>query len=197
MHSGELLVSGAFVFTPEVFPDDRGVFVSPLQQNALLDTVGLRSFPLAQASYSRSREGVVRGVHFTATPPGCAKYVHCPQGKALDIVVDIRTGSPTFGKWDAVILDADEARAVYLPIGVGHAFVALTDDTIMSYLLSTAYDPALEMAISVLDPDLALPIPPASARILSTRDSSAPVLVAAAEAGLLPDYETCLQLGEP
>jgi epimerase EvaD len=195
MHSGELLVSGAFVFTPDVFPDDRGVFVSPLQQNALLDTVGLRSFPLAQASYSRSREGVVRGVHFTATPPGCAKYVHCPQGRALDIVVDIRTGSPTFGKWDAVILDPDEARAVYLPIGVGHAFVALTDDTIMSYLLSTAYDPALEMAISVLDPDLALPIPPASEHILSTRDSAAPALVTAAEAGLLPDYESCLQLG--
>jgi epimerase EvaD len=194
MRSRELAVSGAFVFTPDVFPDERGSFVSPLQQDALLGTVGLPSFPVAQASHSRSRRGVVRGVHFTLTPPGCAKYVHCPHGRALDIVVDLRTGSPTFGRWDAVVLDSEDARAVYLPIGVGHAFVALADDTIMSYLLSTAYDPRREAAISVFDPELALPIPADQERMLSTRDTAAPKLTEAAAAGLLPDYPTCREL---
>jgi epimerase EvaD len=194
MRAGELTVSGAFVFTPDVFPDHRGSFVSPMQQHALLDTVGLPAFPVAQASYSKSRRGVVRGVHYTRTPPGCAKYVHCPHGRALDIVVDTRTGSPTFGSWDAVILDSEEAHAVYLPVGVGHAFVALTDETIVSYLLSAAYDPTNEAAVSVLDPAVALPIPPDLDPILSTRDREAPTLAQAAAAGMLPDYATCLQL---
>jgi epimerase EvaD len=190
----ELAVSGAFVFTPEIFPDDRGLFVSPLQESALLNTVGATAFSAAQVSFSRSRRGVVRGVHYTRTPPGCAKYVHCPHGRALDIVVDLRTGSPTFGRCDTVLLDSDEARAVYLPIGVGHAFVALADDTVVSYLLSIAYDPRLEAAVSVTDPALALPIPDDVDPVLSTRDSAAPTLADAGLAGLLPDYATCRQL---
>ena len=194
VHWRELAVSGAFVFTPEVFPDERGSFVSPLQQSAFLGTVGLAAFPVAQASHSRSRRGVLRGVHFTRTPPGCAKYVHCPHGRARDIVVDLRTGSPTFGHWDEVVLDPGRARAVYLPIGVGHAFVALTDDTIVSYLLSTAYDPKLEAAVSASDPALALPIPSGHDRMLSERDSHAPTLAEAADAGLLPDFATCVDL---
>jgi 5-epimerase len=197
MRSRELAVSGAFVFTPDVFPDDRGFFVSPMQRPALQDTIGQASFPVAQASYSRSRRGVVRGVHFTRTPPGCAKYVHCPQGRALDIVVDVRIGSPTFGRWDTVLLDSEAARAVYLPIGVGHAFVALTDRTIMTYLLSAAYEAPNEAAVSVTDPTLALPIPLDVEPILSARDSGAPTLAEAEAAGLLPDYTTCLMLAQP
>jgi epimerase EvaD len=190
----ELAVSGAFAFTPDVFPDERGSFVSPLQQETFLRTAGLPCFPVAQASHSRSRRGVVRGVHYTHTPPGCAKYVHCPHGRALDIVVDVRTGSPTFGRWDEVLLDAEQARAVYLPIGVGHAFVALADDTIVSYLLSIAYNPTLEAAVSVCDPALDLPIPTSRDRLLSERDSSAPTLAEAEAAGLLPRFTTCAAL---
>jgi epimerase EvaD len=190
----ELAVSGAFVFTPEIFPDDRGLFVSPMQESALLDTVGTPAFSAAQVSFSRSRQGVVRGVHFTRTPPGCAKYVHCPHGRVLDIVVDLRTASPTFGQCDTVLLDPDQARAVYLPIGVGHAFVALANDTVVTYLLSIAYDPRLEAAVSVTDPALALPIPDEVDPVLSTRDSAAPTLAEAGRAGLLPDYATCRQL---
>jgi 5-epimerase len=197
MRSRPLAVSGAFVFTPDVFPDDRGFFVSPMQRPALRDTVGQASFPVAQASYSRSRRGVVRGVHFTRTPPGCAKYVYCPQGQALDIVVDIRIGSPTFGRWDTVLLDPETARAVYFPIGVGHAFVALTDHTIMTYLLSAAYDAPNELAVSVTDPTLALPIPPDVEPILSARDTAAPTLAEAEAAGLLPDFPTCQSLAQP
>jgi epimerase EvaD len=193
MRSAELAVTGAFVFTAEVFPDDRGLFVSPMQQPALLAAVGLPVFPSAQVSYSSSREGVVRGVHYTLTPPGGSKYSYVPYGRALDFVVDIRVGSPTYGCWDSVILDAEHARAVYLPVGVGHAFVSLADNTIMSYLLSQRYDAGNEAAVSLFDTDLALPLPDTDP-ILSARDRAAPTLAEAAAAGLLPDYTTCREL---
>lgn len=194
MRSRELAVSGAVVFTPEVFTDGRGSFVSPLQQSAVLDIAGAPAFPVAQVSYSASRRGVVRGVHFTRTPPGCAKYVYVPHGQALDIVVDLRIGSPTFGRWDSVVLDAHESTAVFLPVGVGHAFVARADHTIMCYLLSTAYDADNELAVSAFDPSLGLPIPVDVIPTVSVRDSAAPTLDRARESGLLPDYATCLGL---
>jgi epimerase EvaD len=194
VRSRELAVSGAVVFTPEVFADGRGSFVSPLQQAAILDAAGLPAFPAAQVSYSTSGRGVVRGVHFTRTPPGCAKYVYVPHGRALDIVVDLRVGSPTFGRWDSVVLDAHEPMAVYLPVGVGHAFVANVDQTVMCYLLSTAYDADNELAVSVFDPALGLPVPIDVIPTVSTRDSSAPTLDQARAAGLLPDYATCQAL---
>ena len=93
----ELAVAGALEFTPNVFPDERGYFLSPFQGPAFSEATGNTHFPVAQTNHSRSKRGVVRGVHYTLTPPGCAKYVYCPKGSALDIVVDIRVGSPTFG----------------------------------------------------------------------------------------------------
>lgn len=189
-----LTVDGAFEFTPEVYPDDRGLFVSPFQQDAFRDAVGHSSIPIAQTNHSRSRRGVIRGVHYTLTPPGTAKYVYCARGKALDIVVDIRVGSPTFGRWHAVSLDQHEFRSVYIPVGVGHAFVALEDETVMSYLLTNAYVPECEMSISAFDPVLRLPIPKDIDVIQSERDRCAQTLDEAERAGLLPDYETCLQV---
>lgn len=189
-----LTVDGAFEFTPKVFPDDRGLFVSPLQQDAFRDTIGHPSIPVAQTNHSRSRRGVVRGVHYTVTPPGTAKYVYCARGKSLDIVVDIRVGSPTYGRWDAVLLDQQDFRSVYFPVGVGHAFVALEDETVMSYLLTSPYVPEYEMSISVLDPALGLPIPAGLDLVQSERDSVAQTMEEARQAGLLPDYETCLQV---
>ncbi|HET9144258.1 dTDP-4-dehydrorhamnose 3,5-epimerase [Actinophytocola sp.] len=194
MRPEELAVAGAVVFTPEVFTDGRGSFVSPMQQPAFRQAAGLPAFPAAQVSYSTSRRGVVRGVHFTATPPGCAKYVYVPHGQALDIVVDLRTGSPTFGRWDSVVLDAAQPRAVYLPVGVGHAFVARADHTIMSYLMSAAYDPRNELAVQAFDPALGLPLPVDVIPTVSNRDSVAPTLAQAQAAGLLPDYATCQAL---
>ncbi|WP_277681906.1 dTDP-4-dehydrorhamnose 3,5-epimerase family protein [Saccharomonospora azurea] len=190
----ELKVSGVFEFTPQVFPDDRGYFLSPLQESDFAEAVGHGFFPLAQASCSRSRRGVVRGVHFTRTPPGVAKYVYCPHGTVLDIVVDLRVGSPTFGQHDTVVLDQKDFRSVYFPVGVGHAFVALEDDSTMQYLLSSEYMPQHELAVSVLDPELALPIPTDLEPLLSARDTEAPTLAQAREQGLLPEYADCLEL---
>jgi epimerase EvaD len=192
----ELAVTGAFVFTPEVFPDHRGLFVSPFQQRPFASVKGSPSFPVAQTNHSRSRRGVVRGVHYTVTPPGTAKYVYCAAGEAIDIVVDIRVGSPTFGKWDAVRVNPREFRAVYFPVGVGHAFVSLADDTVMSYMLTGSYVPDHEKVISAFDPELGLPIPRDVEATVSDRDSVGPLLSEAVAAGLLPDYEQCRVLEE-
>ncbi|WP_026120727.1 dTDP-4-dehydrorhamnose 3,5-epimerase family protein [Nocardiopsis potens] len=196
MSARALEVEGAFEFTPKAFPDERGVFVAPFQEPAFTEAVGGPLFPVAQSNHSRSKRGVVRGVHFTATPPGTAKYVYCPRGRAIDIVVDIRTGSPTFGRWDSVLLDQDGFRAMYLPVGVGHAFIALEDDTVMSYLLSGSYVAENELAVSPLDPGLGLPIPEDVAPVLSARDRAAPTLAEAEARGLLPSYARCREIGE-
>lgn len=189
MKSRQLAVDGALTFQPKVFRDDRGSFVSPFQESTFAAVSGGPLFPVAQTNHSMSRRGVVRGLHFTRTPPGVAKYVYCARGRTLDIVVDVRLGSPTFGRWDAVLLDPREFRAVYFPVGVGHAFVALEDQTVVSYMLSGEYVKDDELAISALDPALGLPIPDDIDPITSERDALAPTLTEAQEAGILPDYE--------
>lgn len=196
MHSRKLAVDGSFEFKPAVFRDERGIFVSPFQQEAFVAATGHELFHVAQTNHSRSRRGVVRGLHFTVTPPGCAKYVHCARGKTLDFAVDVRVGSPTFGQWDSAILDTEDFRAMYFPVGVAHGFVALEDDTVVSYLLSGEYVKEHELALAVLDPALGLPIPSEINPIMSERDLEAPTLAQAQEQGLLPDYETCLRLDE-
>lgn len=196
MQAEELAVEGAFRFTPQCFTDQRGLFVSPFQGPAFVMAQGAPLFRVAQTNHSQSRRGVVRGVHFTRTPPGTSKYVYCARGAALDIIVDIRVGSPTYLQWDAVRLDTEDFRAVYLPVGVGHAFVALADDTVMSYMLSSSYVPANELAISAWDPQLGLPVETDTAPIVSERDLAAPTLRQAAEAGILPEYAQCRAIEE-
>lgn len=190
MRTRELAVEGAFEFTPRPFADRRGLFVSPMQEEPFVAAVGAR-FPVAQTNHSVSARGVLRGVHYTATPPGQCKYVYCPSGRARDVVVDLRVGSPTFGRWDSVELDSRDFRAVYLPVGVGHAFVALQDATVVSYMVSSAYVPELELSIDAMDPDLALPWPDDVELVRIDRDLDAPRLADAGDA--LPRYADCLR----
>jgi dTDP-4-dehydrorhamnose 3,5-epimerase len=187
VHSQALSISGAWSFTPPRFDDDRGLFVAPYQEAAFVAAVGA-PLRVAQSNHSVSRRGVIRGVHFADVPPGQAKYVYCPRGALLDVVVDVRVGSPTFGAHEVVRLDADNYRAIYLAEGLGHAFCALEDDTVASYLCSTSYAPAIERTVSALDPDLGLPWPTDLTPVLSERDAAAPTLAEAAEAGLLPRF---------
>nr|WGO49571.1 hypothetical protein [Streptomyces lavendulae] len=199
MKARRLAVEGALEFTPHVHPDERGLFLSPFQEEAFTEAHGAPLFRVAQTNHSLSRRGVVRGIHFTATPPGTAKYVYCARGKALDIIVDIRVGSPTFGRWDAVLMDQQDHRAAYFPVGVGHAFVALQEDTVMSYMLSESYVPENELSLSYLDPALGLPLPEDTEPVLSARDRAAVTLAEARERGLLPDYARCQEIerGQP
>jgi 5-epimerase len=194
MYARALKVEGAVEFTPRVFTDDRGIFVSPFQEEAFVEALGHPLFPVAQTNHSRSRRGVVRGAHFTLTPPGIGKYVYCARGRTIDFVVDIRVGSPTFGQFDKVLLDQEDFRAVYLPVGVAHAFAAIEDYTVVSYMLSDGYVEANEKAVNVLDPALNLPLPTDTERILSDRDRTAPTLQEARRLGMLPDYAQCKKL---
>jgi epimerase EvaD len=191
MQVRKLAIADAYEFTPRIFADNRGLFVAPFQEAAFIDAVG-HPLRLAQTNHSVSRRGTIRGVHFADTPPGQAKYVYCPKGALLDVVVDIRVGSPTFGHWDAVRLDADSYRCVYLAEGLGHAFVALTDDTVMVYLCSTGYAPERERGITPLDDALGLPWPAGIEPVLSEKDTAAPTLAEAEAAGILPKYSDCL-----
>ena len=190
MQVRELVVPGVIEFTPKAFPDARGRFVAPFQELAFVDATGHR-LRLAQVNHSVSRRGVIRGVHFSDVPPGQAKYVHCSWGALLDVAIDVRVGSPAFGRWEAVRLDTETYRAVYLAEGIGHAFIALAEDTVITYLCSTGYDPAAEHTVYPLDPALQLPWPTDLDVELSDKDRAAPVLAEAAKAGILPRWEDC------
>ncbi len=188
----ELAVPGAWVFTPRQFPDDRGVFLEAFKGPAFAETVG-HELTVAQVNVSVSKAGTVRGVHFADVPPGQAKYVFCPRGALLDVAIDIRVGSPTFGAVDSVVLDDRQRKAIYLAEGLGHAFFALQDDTTATYLCSTPYNPGAEHGITPVDPELALPWPTDIAPLLSPKDTAAPTLSQAVELGLLPSWERCQQ----
>ena len=188
-----LAVDGAWELTPIQHGDERGLFAEVYKSNLLADSIG-HQLDLAQVNLSVSAAGVLRGVHFADVPPGQAKYVMCPSGAILDVIVDIRVGSPTFGMHDTVLLDDVDRRAVYLSEGLGHAFCSLADGSIATYLCSTGYNPSAEHGINPLDPELGIEWP-ATARDgnpleyeLSAKDTAAPGLLEARDSGLLPVY---------
>jgi dTDP-4-dehydrorhamnose 3,5-epimerase len=181
-----LAVPGAWEFTPQVLTDERGDFVETYTQAIFLATVG-HPLVVAQANTSLSRRGTLRGLHYSVAPGGQAKYITCVAGAVLDVVVDLRVGSPTFGAFDAVRLDDERRGALYLGVGLGHAFLALSETATVTYLCSSAYAPGYELGISPLDPELGLPWPDDLAPyVLSERDAAAPTLAEAVAGGLLP-----------
>jgi dTDP-4-dehydrorhamnose 3,5-epimerase len=184
----ELAVPDAYELTPVQRTDDRGVFLEWYRFDEIQEAVG-HPLDLRQANMSVSRRGVVRGVHFADVPRGQAKHVKAVSGAVLDFIVDIRVGSPTFGRWDSVRLDTDTHKAVYISEGLGHCFVALTDDAAVTYLVSDVYNPSAEHGITPLDPDLDLRFPEeAGEPLLSPKDLEAPTLAEAAAAGILPTW---------
>ena len=189
MQVRELAVAGAFEFTPVQHGDDRGLFLEWFKVAELTEAIG-HPLDLRQANLSVSRAGTLRGIHFADVPPGQAKYVTATHGAIIDFIVDIRVGSPTFGKWDSVLLDDVDRKAVYLAEGLGHAFVALTDKATVSYLVSSTYTVGAEHGINPLDPEVGLVFPAdAGELLLSPKDTDAPSLAEAAASGLLPDWE--------
>ena len=187
----ELAVPDSFEVTPRQHGDDRGVFLEYFKNGVLAEAVGHR-LRLEQANASVSSRGTLRGIHFADVPPSQAKYVTCVTGAGLDVVVDIRVGSPTFGTWDAVLLDDRDRRAVYVAEGLGHAFLALTDGATLLYLCSEAYNPGREHGINPLDPDVGIDWPSGVEVVLSPKDRAAPSLAEAREQGLLPAYDECV-----
>ncbi|TQF75238.1 dTDP-4-keto-6-deoxy-D-glucose epimerase [Rhodococcus spelaei] len=194
MEFRELSIPGAWEITPRQFGDDRGVFLEWFKGSAFEAAVG-RPLKLQQANCSVSAAGVLRGVHFTDYPPGQAKYVTCVKGAFLDVIVDLRVGSPTFGRWDSVLIDDVDRRAVYLSEGLGHAILSLEDDSTVMYLCSIEYTPSLDRDLHPLDPDVAIEWPTvgrdgtALAYQLSEKDSAAPTLAHLVEEGVLPKFD--------
>lgn len=189
MQIRELSIPDAYEITPILRSDDRGVFLEWYRFDKLSEVTG-HPITLRQANTSVSKKGVVRGIHFADVPIGQAKYVTAMSGAVLDFIIDIRVGSPTFGQWDSVLLDGVDRKAVYLSEGLGHAFVALTDDAVVSYLVSDTYNPTAEHGINPLDTEVALVFPPeAGEPLLSPKDLEAPTLAEAVVQGLLPTWE--------
>ncbi len=185
-----LKIDGAWAFTPRIFGDLRGSFLEWFKDAELQADVG-HSMEIAQANCSVSRRGVVRGIHFSDVPPGQAKYVTCASGAIIDVVVDIRVGSPGFGHWDAVQLDDQTRRALYIGEGLGHAFTALSEQATVLYLCSTPYAPDREHGVNPLDPAVGITWPSDIEPLLSDKDAAAPSLAEAQAAGLLPEYAEC------
>lgn len=183
---------GVVIVEPAVFGDDRGWFCESFNEprfHAALAALGLpapRAF--VQDNHSCSRAGVLRGLHYQLPPHAQGKLVRVVKGAAFDVAVDIREGSPTFGRWTGVRLDAENKRQLWVPEGFAHGFVALEDDTHFLYKTTDVYAKACERSIRFDDPAIGVqwPLPAGlTAPILAAKDAEAPLL---AQADLPPGH---------
>lgn len=165
------------------FPDERGYFTELFRPSELLQ-LGV-AFNVVQLNLSLSRRGVVRGLHFQRDPYAQAKYVAVLRGRVVDVVVDIRPGSRTFGRWAMVELSAENGKALYVPRGFAHGFQSLEDDTLVLYAVDNVYAPQAEAGIRWDDPDLGIRWPIRDDAVLSKKDASWPTLKEALSQGLL------------
>ena len=150
-----LKIAGVWLHTPIVWPDDRGTFHEVFKLSLISQELG-RDFQVKQVNQSTSAAGVIRGIHWTDSPEGQAKYVSCPKGSLWDVVVDLRPNSETFGQWDARTLSAENGQSLLISEGIGHAFLALEDGTVANYLCSSEYNPGADKTINPLDSLLAI-----------------------------------------
>ncbi|OMI33991.1 dTDP-4-dehydrorhamnose 3,5-epimerase [Streptomyces sparsogenes DSM 40356] len=197
MEIHETAVPDAYRVVPRHHTDARGSFFESYAYDELARRTGHVFVPL-QVNYSVSARNTLRGLHGTRLPPGQAKFVSCVRGALLDVVVDLRLGSPAFGAYATHRLDAREGTAVYVAEGLGHGFVALTDDACISYLCSTRFVPGTQIDIQPLDPALGLPwhLGLTDEPLISEKDAGAPSLAEAADQGLLATYDACRELYE-
>ncbi|MFI9272598.1 dTDP-4-dehydrorhamnose 3,5-epimerase family protein [Kitasatospora sp. NPDC052896] len=187
MQMAETSIPGVYVVEPKQIADERGSFFESLRTDDLSRIVG-EPFVPRQINYSVSRRNTLRGLHSVTIPPGQAKYVSCVRGALRDFVVDLRVGSPTFGRHESNLLDDISGRAVYVPEGVAHGFLALADDSCICYVLSSAHVPGTQIDLDPLDPDLAIPWGFTEPPIISEKDRSAPRLADALAAGVLAQW---------
>lgn len=185
MASRPLSLSGCWHVQLTRHHDDRGWLCEAFNKEFLRDETG-RGFDVAQVNVSQSLPGVIRGIHYSMALPGQAKYVQCLQGAILDIIVDLRQGSPTFGQHESVTLSEAVPGALLIAEGLGHAFAVIEGPVQVIYATSTPYEAVSEFAINPLDPALRLPWPLELPATMSLRDRTAPSLQDAINAGNLP-----------
>ena len=171
----EMKIKGAWIHTPIRHNDERGHFEEQFKISQLESELG-RSFTVKQVNQSVSNKGVIRGIHYTASPEGQAKYVSCPKGAIWDVVVDLRKDSPTYGQWDAVEISARNGLSVFISEGLGHAFLSLENGSVVNYLCTSEYAPELDRAINPFSEKLAITFSNVGAAsfLLSEKDLGAP-----------------------
>ena len=165
-------LDGVVLLEPVVHGDERGFMVETYRRDLWAEHGVEVEF--VQHNHSRSSRGTLRGIHFQ-TDPGQAKLVRCPRGAIVDVAVDLRRGSPTFGQWEAHQLDDETHRQLFVPVGFGHGFAVLSDVADVTYLVSSLYDPATEAGIAWDDPEVGVDWQVAEP-LLSERDRTAPHL---------------------
>jgi dTDP-4-dehydrorhamnose 3,5-epimerase len=151
----EMKIKGAWIHTPIRHNDERGHFEEQFKISQIESELG-RSFVVKQVNQSVSNKGVIRGIHYTDSPEGQAKYVSCPKGAIWDVVVDLRKDSSTYGKWDAVELSAENGLSVFISEGLGHAFLSLKDGSVANYLCTSEYSPDADRTCNPLSKNLAI-----------------------------------------
>ena len=172
-------IEGVWLFQPKIFNDDRGHFFESFRPDNTFKETGL-TFEVQQVNTSLSKRGVIRGIHFKKNPPGQAKFVSVSQGKILDLAIDLRKSSSTYGQWQAFELSADNNNSLLIGYGIGHAFLSLEDNTKVTYLCDSVFQPEIEFGINPLDAgidweELAKPWG-VSEFVVSDKDQEAPVL---------------------
>jgi dTDP-4-dehydrorhamnose 3,5-epimerase len=170
-------LEGLALIEPVVHGDERGFMVESFSRERWRE-LGVE-VEFVQHNHSRSSKGTLRGVHFQ-TEPGQAKLIRCARGEILDVAVDLRRGSPTYGRWEAHVLDDVKHRQLFVPVGFGHGFAVLSDVADVTYQVSSYYDPATEAGIAWDDPDVGVEWG-ISDPLLSERDRRAPKLAEIAD----------------
>ncbi len=183
-----LSIEGLFILEAPVWPDERGFFREWFSADDF-KSVGA-TYEIKQANFSQSKKNVVRGLHYSVATEGQAKIVNCVFGSVLDVVVDIREGSPTFGIVETIPLSADKGIVAVLPVGVAHGFSVLSESAGVAYLLTSPFNPSAELGITPLDSELGIEWGIHGDAILSEKDRTAPTLSERAAAGELPKFST-------
>lgn len=172
-------IEGVYLFEPKIFKDLRGSFHEAFRRDRTFEETGF-DFEVKQVNTSVSEKGVIRGVHLKKYPPGQAKLVSVTNGKIIDVAIDLRKDSPTFGDYQAFELSADNSKSLLLGYGIGHAFLSVQDDTRVSYLCDSIFEPEIELAINPLQAsidwqELAEPFD-VETFVISERDKTSPAL---------------------
>jgi len=189
MKTSALKISGSWLIEFQKFEDSRGYFYESFKEEDFQKQIG-RPLSIKQTNTSSSSKGSVRGIHYALVPPSQAKLVQCQRGSIKDYVIDIRGGSPTFGEFEEIELRENSPNAVFIEEGLAHAFVALENNTIVTYYVSEKFNPEREKGINPFDKTLNVKWPDLEL-ILSEKDKSAISLDEAKSQGILPLFDEC------
>jgi dTDP-4-dehydrorhamnose 3,5-epimerase len=181
-----LSINGAWLIKAKRFTDDRGWFQEWFKQSTIGAQTGFNFCPV-QTNISRSAAGSIRGIHYSIAPEGQGKLVTAMSGTIDDLVIDIRPTSPTFGKWEKVRLSSDSGDSVLLSPNLGHAFQALADNTVVSYLVTAEFNPVTELGITPFCSELAIDWDSAIDPLVSEKDLQAPSLAQRLKTNQLPN----------